>query len=69
MKVQQKYREYGQNVSVNGRVELSPGYDLWARGARFGTVVSIANDVAMVRMDHPQVKNLQKIPVVDLKGI
>jgi hypothetical protein len=53
---------------MGNRVELSPGYDLWARGARFGTVHSLVTpEVAMVRMDNRRVRKLQMIPVCDLK--
>jgi len=51
------------------RVELHPGYDLWMRGARFGVVVRVKDGVAQVRMDHPQVKRLQRVPVADLKEV
>ena len=60
------FNEYGQAISVGCRVELSPGYDLWMQGARFGKVRSIKVGIATVKMDHPQVKRLQKIPVTDL---
>lgn len=47
------------------RVELSPACDLWARGARFGTVRRMEIDehgreVVIVKMDHPSVKRLQR---------
>ena len=61
--------DYGVNVSVKSRVELSPGYDLWMRGARFGVVRSIRDGIAKVKMDHPQVKRLVRIPVADLKPV
>ena len=54
-------------MDIGDRVELSPAYDLWMRGARFGTVKQIHNDIAFVEMDHPQVKRRQKIPIADLK--
>lgn len=58
--------EYGENIEAGSRVELSPGYDLWMRGARFGRVRSIAEGVATVKMDHKGVKRLARIPVEDL---
>lgn len=51
------------------RVELSPAYDLWMRGARFGVVTKVKDGIASVRMDHPQVKKQQRVPVEDLKEI
>lgn len=45
------------------RVELSPSTVLWMRGARFGTISKIVGQIAVVRMDHPGVKRLQKIPI------
>ena len=44
---------------------LSPACDLWMRGARFGTIQGAEIDahgreVVIVRMDHPQVKRLQR---------
>lgn len=44
------------------RVELHPGCDLWMRGARFGTVVREKGDTVWVKMDHPQVKRLVRLP-------
>ncbi len=51
------------------RVELHPAYDLWMRGAKYGTVVKIKDEIAHVRMDHPQVRKLAKIPIRDLTEI
>lgn len=59
--------EFGVNIVARCRVEISPHYDLWMRGAKYGVVKSIKNDIAHVQMDHPQVKKLQRIPVGDLK--
>ena len=45
--------DYGTDAtefSVGERVELSPHLDLWARGARFGTVVSIVRRSGRVRV-------------------
>lgn len=45
------------------RVEIPVHYDLWMRGARFGTVTAIGKDSAFVyvKMDHPQVKRRLKL--------
>lgn len=52
------------------RVELSPSLDLWARGARFGTIRRIEKSgsaqIAIVKVDHPQIKKLQRVNVKDL---
>ena len=62
MKTEQQLIGYdGIEYKVGDRVELSPGLDLWIRGARFGTVHSVSltpRDRVKVRSDHPQVKNL-----------
>lgn len=55
----------GNELQVGQWIELHPACDLWMRGAKFGTITKIANDngtpVALVRMDHPQVRKLQRI--------
>ena len=57
-------------VTIGRRVEIAPHFDLWMRGARTGVVRSInANGIAKVKMDHPQVKRLARIPVEDLKPV
>lgn len=58
--------EYGVNIG-EGRVELCPGLDLWMQGARFGYVKKIENGIAVVRIDHPQVRKLQRIPIDRLR--
>lgn len=46
------------------RVEIHPGFDLWMRGARYGTVVreyispKSGKRTVAVKMDHPQVRKL-----------
>lgn len=47
-----------QQFTVGDRVELSPGCDLWVRGAKYGTVTAIRKGLIMVRMDHKQVRKL-----------
>lgn len=50
--------------TANYRVEIHPGFDLWMRGARTGTVVreyispKTGARMVAVKMDHPQVKRL-----------
>lgn len=57
-----------QYIHVGSYVELSPACDLWARGARFGHVEKVSKTgIASVRMFHPQIKQLQKISVKNLK--
>lgn len=60
-------REYGQNVRVNQTVEVSPSYDLWMMGARYGVVKEINGRLAKVEMHHPEVKGLKVFPIADLK--
>ncbi len=52
-----------KNPFAGIRVELSPGCDLWMRGAKFGTIRKIVGQVAVIKMDHPQVKKLQRVAV------
>ncbi len=59
--------EYGAGVVVGARVEISPHYDLWMRGARWGRVERIWDGIATVKMDNTAVKKLQRFPVADLK--
>ncbi len=48
------------------RVEISPSYDLWMRGARFGTIRRIEKGtIAVIKMDHRQVRKLARIPLAD----
>lgn len=53
-----------QRAELKGkRVELHPGCDLWMRGARFGEITNVSADgVVSVKMDHKQVKRIQKLP-------
>lgn len=50
-------------IPKGARVEIHPSFDLWMRGAKYGTVVRCvksgkrAGKVA-VKMDHPQVRKL-----------
>jgi len=44
----------GNGYSVNDRVELHPGTDLWMQGARYGTVKGLSltpNDRVKVELD------------------
>jgi len=49
------------------RIEIPVHYDLWMRGARFGTVTQARagqlgqSDYVYVRMDHPQVRRRLKL--------
>lgn len=45
------------------RVEIAPHYDLWMQGARYGTVLKILGDKALVEMDHPQVTAPKLFPI------
>lgn len=52
------------------RVEIAPGYDLWMRGARYGQVHSVytrnGRTLVAVKMDHPQVRKLARLPIEDV---
>lgn len=50
---------------VGDKVELHPACDLWMRGATTGTIHSIRNGIVRVRMDHYQVKRLQRFQLSD----
>ena len=45
------------------RVEISPACDLWMRGAKYGVIRNIKQGVATIKMDHPSVKRLVKLPL------
>lgn len=55
--------EYGKNIVIGSRVELSPACDLWMRGAKYGTVTKVYNGIAIVKMSDPKIKKPQKIRV------
>jgi hypothetical protein len=47
-------------------IEIPVHFDLWMRGARTGKIYDTMKDGTWrVKMDHPQVKNLVKIPPAD----
>jgi hypothetical protein len=52
---------------VGKRVEIPVHYDTWARGARFGRVISVGPNARYVRvkMDHPQVRQHLKVWRID----
>ncbi len=59
---------------VGKRVEIHPGSDAWAQGARFGTVQSVRHGtvrpdviLAYVRMDHKGIKRLLRFMPNDLQ--
>jgi hypothetical protein len=45
------YGSVPTDFAVGDRVELHPGTDLWARGARYGTIIKILPRVVKVRLD------------------
>lgn len=49
------------------RIEIPVHYDMWMRGARFGTVTRVGKDGAFVyvRMEHAQVKRSLKLWRID----
>jgi len=53
----------GNAITVGSRIELCPGLDLWMRGARFGKVVEvIETGTIRVKMDHPEVRGVIRVP-------
>lgn len=60
--------EYGADIRVGCRVELSPHFDLWMRGARYGRVTKIVGDIAIVRMEVRGLR-LQRLPMADLRRV
>ena len=52
---------------IGARIEIPVHYDMWMRGARFGTVTAYRNGkpglsaCVLVRMDHPQVRRSLKV--------
>lgn len=60
-------REYGKGIEPGTRVEISPHFDLWMRGAKYGTVVKIVSDEVHIKMDHPQVKRIVKAWKYDVR--
>lgn len=64
---------------VGARIEIPVHYDLWMRGARYGTVVGLAWErngagekivkAIRVKMDHPQVKRLARVWRIDFDCI
>lgn len=52
---------------IGSRIEIPVHYDLWMRGAQTGQVTGFRHgkagqsDYVLVRMDHPQVRNLLKL--------
>lgn len=69
-------RPYFNDVLTIGkgtRVELTPSCDLWMRGAKYGTVTRItgidADAIIHVRMDHPQVRRIQRLTPDQIMGV
>ena len=56
---------------IGKRIEIPVHYDLWMRGARFGTVTKAMpgkpgqSAFVYVKMDHPQVKRRLKLWALD----
>ena len=60
----------GQSLTTCDRVEISPHFDLWARGARFGQIRRKRRDGKIaVRMDNKRVRRLFYAMPGDLKKI
>lgn len=55
------------NHSVGQRVEISPSYDLWMRGDRYGEIVKITKKSIHIRMDKS--KRILRVPLYRPTGI
>lgn len=57
------------------RVQISPHFDLWMRGAKYGTVVreyvspKTGERMVAVQMDHPQVRKLFRCKSSDVAEV
>ena len=62
-------------LNPGNRVEIPVHYDLWMRGARYGTVTKICKDdlgggvCAAVKMDNQKIKRLVYIPRHDWESV
>lgn len=61
-------RKNPRSSLIGVQVELSPHLDLWMRGARFGKIRSVKDGIASVKMDHPEIRKLQRISLEDLRS-
>ncbi len=58
-------------ITKGTRIEIPVHYDLWMRGAKYGTITQFRNgrdgksDCWFVKMDHPQVKKRLKLWKID----
>jgi hypothetical protein len=60
----------GSPLSTCDRVEISPHFDLWMRGARFGVVKRRSKDGHIfVKMDNRGVRRVQKMKPADVKKV
>jgi hypothetical protein len=59
----------GSEFESGNRVQIAPHYDLFMRGARYGEIRKIVGGIAHIKMDHPQVKKLARIPLTDIRRI
>lgn len=60
---------------IGKRIEIPVHYDLWMRGARYGTVTGRRQGKdgysahILVKMDHPQIKRRVKVWAIDCEYI
>lgn len=64
----------GAVIKACRRVEISPHFDLWMRGAQVGVAERVVSQgkhkgKIAVRMDHPQVRKLLYAAPADLKSL
>lgn len=62
-------RKYGDlSPEVGMRVEISPHYDLWMMGAKFGTITKVKKDgTNTVKHDHDAVRFTKDYPTEHLR--
>ena len=59
---------YDLTQEAGRRIEIPVHYDLWMRGAQFGTIRRYhrgqpgESDYVTVKMDHPRVRRLVRLP-------
>lgn len=52
-------------MKIGMRVEIPMHFDLWMRGARYGSITAVRAEYVSVKMDHPQVRKVVRIPKSD----
>lgn len=58
-----EFKKAQAEALVGKRIEIPVHYDMWMRGARFGTVTTVSKDGSFIRvqMEHHQVQRRLKV--------